>query len=177
MQSTMQSIDYQFCGSNCDCFNAPAGWSATDEGNARLPLVYNINGKLMLHDSIRDSPKGLIVPENNYTGLGNFGFMHLPGARLILLLASLSTSPSATSLPLLGLAAPCLLATTLFCCPPRHGLTDSALPAGQDRTLLSFAPSGCSAFQSYSRRQTGRFCAGSLSLRNASGAAPHVIHL
>ena len=57
----------------------------------------------MLHDTIRDSPKGLIVPENNYTGLGNFGFMHLPGAKLISFMAA--------SLPLPGLAAPCLLAT------------------------------------------------------------------
>ena len=65
-----------------NAYDAPAGWSATNEGNARLPLVYNIKGKLMLHDTIRNSPKGLIVPENNYTGLGNFGFMHLPGARL-----------------------------------------------------------------------------------------------
>ena len=112
MQSTMQSIVAAFVTAS----DAPAGWSATNEGNARLPLVYNINGKLMLHDSIRDSPKGLIVPENNYTGLGNFGFMHLPGARLTLLMASLSTStsPSAASLPLPGLAAPCLLATTCF---------------------------------------------------------------
>ncbi len=43
-----------------------AGWGPTPEGNARLPLVFNINGKLSVHGSIRTSPNGFIVPNNNF---------------------------------------------------------------------------------------------------------------
>eukprot|EP00891_Asterochloris_glomerata_P003584 jgi/Astpho2/3584/Aster-06881 len=62
-------------------FPHPEWWSPTPEGDARLPLVFNINGELSLHSSIRSSPSGLIVPKNNFTGLGNLGFFHLPVIR------------------------------------------------------------------------------------------------
>ena len=88
----------------------------------------------MLHDTIRNSPKGLIVPENNYTGLGNFGFMHLPGARLTLLMAA--------SLPLPGLAAPrlpatpCLVACQVMVCLPLH-FPPTAVPPAVHTSHLS----------------------------------------
>ena len=48
-------------------FNYTEWWSATDEGHARLPLLFSLGGELTLHPTIADTPVGHIVEANNYT--------------------------------------------------------------------------------------------------------------
>ena len=48
-------------------FKHPEWWSATDEGHARLPLLFSLGGELVLHPTIANTPDGHVVGANNYT--------------------------------------------------------------------------------------------------------------
>ena len=53
--------------SNIVTFKHQEPWSATQEGHARLPLLFSLGGELILHPSIAETPDGHIVEANNYT--------------------------------------------------------------------------------------------------------------
>ena len=48
-------------------FNYTEWWTATDEGHARLPLLFSLGSELILHPSIADTPDGHLWEANNYT--------------------------------------------------------------------------------------------------------------
>eukprot|EP00891_Asterochloris_glomerata_P003406 jgi/Astpho2/3406/Aster-04739 len=62
---------------NIVTFKHPEWWSPTHKGHARLPLLFSLGGKLILHPTIAKTPDGHIEEANNYTGRGNLGWFHM----------------------------------------------------------------------------------------------------